>query len=679
MLPDLAIAILFFEKTDQTIACVESFLASGCRIYILNNGSSTAAYSRFADWCSNHPQVLLLNAPNNLGVSAGRNLLASTTTSEWLLFVDNDIQLDTPELVPRLAAHIADWPDREVFIPRLYNVHDGCYAEFRSLRVDHTSAALVTPEDSCVNLFPGGASCIKRSLFERLGGYDEQIFIGHEDFELSLRALTRHEPVRALLISDIELRHSHLIDYSNTSDLATVLHRYDKETIRQSYELITTKYGVRVADQWEQWVDNQVLCITRHNRFGQGIAAARQPATALRIALVVDRRDWAFANIARHLTRRLAHRYAFDIYYAEDYTSDYDRLITDIYTNQYEIVHFFWREIILNLYIHILRSRLYQLDEITESFFNTRLTFSIYDHCLLEPDDLRNFQVVFKYLADGYVVSSERLQCIYRKIFDYPAPHRVIEDGVDLSDFYPCNTDRLLDTDRPVIVGWAGNSRWGMDLTTFDFKGFHSIIKPAIEELQSEGLAIEGRFADRNVAQIPYQEMVQYYNAIDIYLCASAIEGTPNPILESFACGVPVISTDVGIVPHLFGTEQKRFILNVRSKQELKDKLRLLVQTPALRKRLSEENLERIKQWTRDREADKWLDFFDQILAGQNETRRLLKRACLEVPYNYGIEATIDHFLKDSISWKLTRPLRWVNWHANRLLSMLKEKRASRR
>lgn len=679
MLPDLAIAILFFEKTDQSIACVESFLATGCPIYVLNNGSSPAASSCFEAWCSDHPQVILLNEPKNLGVSAGRNLLASTASNEWLLFVDNDIQLDTPELLPRLATHIATWPSCEVFIPRLYNVHDGCYAEFRSLSVDQTIASLATPDDSWVNLFPGGASCIRRSLFERLGGYDERIFIGLEDFELSLQALLRHEPVRALLISDIELRHNHLIDYRNTNDVTTALHRYDKATIRRSYALITTKHGIQVADPWEKWVDNQILSITKQKRSGRQPAAARPTAASPRIALVVDRRDWAFANIARHLTRRLADRYVFDIYYTEDYINDYDRLITDIYTNQYEIVHYFWREIILNLYIHILRSRLSQLDEITESFFNTRLTFSIYDHCLLEPADLRNYQVVFKYLADGYVVSSERLQSIYRRIYDYPDPYRVIEDGVDLTDFYPLNTDRLLATERPVIVGWAGNSKWGMELTSFDFKGFHSIIKPAIEELQAEGLAIVGRFADRNIVQIPYQEMVQYYNSIDIYLCASAIEGTPNPILESFACGVPVISTDVGIVPQLFGAEQKRFILNVRSKQELKDKLRLLAQDPTLRKRLSEENLERIKEWTRDREAEKWRDFFDRILAGQDETRKLLKRACLEVPYNYGIEATIDHFLKDSISWKLTRPLRWLNWHVNRLLSILKGKRASRR
>ncbi|WZB73295.1 glycosyltransferase family 4 protein [Achromobacter xylosoxidans] len=43
--------------------------------------------------------------------------------------------------------------------------------------------------------------------------------------------------------------------------------------------------------------------------------------------------------------------------------------------------------------------------------------------------------------------------------------------------------------------------------------------------------------------------MPAYYNSLDLYVCPSAIEGTPNPVLEAMACGVPVISTDVGIVP----------------------------------------------------------------------------------------------------------------------------------
>ncbi|WP_312583940.1 glycosyltransferase, partial [Staphylococcus aureus] len=80
--------------------------------------------------------------------------------------------------------------------------------------------------------------------------------------------------------------------------------------------------------------------------------------------------------------------------------------------------------------------------------------------------------------------------------------------------------------------------------------------------------------ADRQLGFIPHDEMVKYYSQIDVYVCPSKIEGTPNPVLESMACGVPVISTDVGVVKDAFGEMQKEWILPVRSKDTLIDKLR---------------------------------------------------------------------------------------------------------
>jgi glycosyltransferase involved in cell wall biosynthesis len=39
--------------------------------------------------------------------------------------------------------------------------------------------------------------------------------------------------------------------------------------------------------------------------------------------------------------------------------------------------------------------------------------------------------------------------------------------------------------------------------------------------------------------------------AMDVLLVTARNEGGPQPVLEALACGVPVISTDVGFVPEL--------------------------------------------------------------------------------------------------------------------------------
>ena len=46
-------------------------------------------------------------------------------------------------------------------------------------------------------------------------------------------------------------------------------------------------------------------------------------------------------------------------------------------------------------------------------------------------------------------------------------------------------------------------------------------------------------------------EMVDFYNSIDCYVCVSESEGQHLPLLEAGACGLPRISTDVGIASEL--------------------------------------------------------------------------------------------------------------------------------
>lgn len=668
---DLAIAILFFEKTDQTIACVDSFLASGCPIYVLNNGSSPEASRRFEDWSSSHSQVVLLNTPTNLGVSAGRNLLVNTATSEWLLFVDNDIKLVTPDFVAKFAKHIEKNPDIEVFVPKLFNVHEGCYAIYRQLKVVDDQICFMPANSNRINMFPGGASLISKVLFQRLGRYDENIFVGFEDFELALRGILSNAPVKTLLVADIELLHEHKANYYNIDkDREALFIRYDKSLIAKSCKIIQDKHGLVFSDPWEQWVDKQL------STMGQGELVSTHVQDVPKVLLMVDADNWAFFNIAESIQFHLQNKYDIQIKCLSHYNRNYDHLLSEMYVNRHEIIHFFCRSTILNLFLHLLQNKR-RHEMMLEAFYNSKISFSVYDHALLSDNEINDFAILFKYLADSYVVSSERLFQIYSRLPSYSKPFGVIEDGVDLSKFFPAHTERLWDHDRPLVVGWVGNSKWGHNIDGIDHKGLNDIIKPAIRQLQKEGYRIKGRFADRNVKLIPHSEMVNYYNAIDIYLCASDAEGTPNPILEAMACGLPVITTDVGIVPQLFGPEQKKFILNVRSVQALKEALIILIKNPEQRVQLSNENLKQIQGWTREAESKKWDVFFTHLLCHEADSERLkCKRACLEVPYHYQFESAVDRFLETSWSWRITRPLRVVHWHIscykNRIFRLLR-------
>lgn len=69
---------------------------------------------------------------------------------------------------------------------------------------------------------------------------------------------------------------------------------------------------------------------------------------------------------------------------------------------------------------------------------------------------------------------------------------------------------------------------------------------------------LEHRAADRGIAgrihfagQRPYDELHLWYSAADVSCLASELEGWPNVLLESLACGTPVVATNVGAVPEV--------------------------------------------------------------------------------------------------------------------------------
>lgn len=252
-IPNIVVCILFHEKVDQTIECIQSFLPSKIPLIVCNNGSSPASRKKLFDFISAHSQVRLIEPGSNLGVSAGRNYIIRATIAEWLFFVDNDITIQTQNWLHKLQEHIQIMPRTEVFIPQLYNILERTYSPRHSLKItgDKVSFAERTPGNE-VNMFPGGASLVKRTIFDRLGLYDKQIFIEYEDYELCLRGVISRNPVKAHKIDDIILYHDHRRAYSGL-DRSYVNMRYNHDRARSSAKLIFKKHHLLIQDDLSSW------------------------------------------------------------------------------------------------------------------------------------------------------------------------------------------------------------------------------------------------------------------------------------------------------------------------------------------------------------------------------------------------------------------------------------------
>ncbi len=332
-----------------------------------------------------------------------------------------------------------------------------------------------------------------------------------------------------------------------------------------------------------------------------------------KIALMVDADNWAFANIAT-IMKKYIKKYEFKIIPISYYNCNLVKAY--IAARDCDAIHWFFREYLIKLdtkifrwYIKILGFKSYE--DFCDKYINNKIiSTAVYDHLFLDSQQYKT-KKIFN-LCPNYYVSSNMLFEIYNHLNIKYKPKYVITDGVDLNDFYPINLKRFEEIqNRKIVIGWVGNSEWKQKIE--DFKGVNTILKPAIEELQQEGYPIEMFFADRKERMIPHDQMVNYYAKIDVLVCASKCEGTPNPVLEAMACGVPIISTNVGIVPNALGVKQQNYILKERSKECMKDTLIQFINNKKNIQELSQENLKQIKNWEWKKICKKFEKFFDDL------------------------------------------------------------------
>ena len=333
------------------------------------------------------------------------------------------------------------------------------------------------------------------------------------------------------------------------------------------------------------------------------------------VLFVLDQAGWAFDNIYRSIAPGLRSSWDVDAVFITDYTDLADFLDELLFGPKRDVVHFFWRTALLDLTTETVVTRLAErrqipISGVAERFAAIHLSFSVYDHLFLEPLKVAANRPVFD-LVDGYTVSSGILRAVYSNLGGYPPPAAETPDGVDPTFYYPSTSPEVM-PGGTLRVGWVGNSRWGILEGITDAKGVHSILLPAMEVLRANGTKAELILLDRAQRWRSRAEVAEQYREMDVLVCVSLIEGTPNPVLEAMASGIAVVSTRVGIVPEVLGPLQQAFVIE-RTPQALADSLAILAGDQRLLASLGKENREQALQHAWPNRVATWLDFLERV------------------------------------------------------------------
>lgn len=198
----------------------------------------------------------------------------------------------------------------------------------------------------------------------------------------------------------------------------------------------------------------------------------------------------------------------------------------------------------------------------------------------------------------------------------------VLRNGVDTKLFHP--TDRATERAHLGLSGtvllMVGNlvPLKGHALVMQALAGVPEaqllIIGEGIEEQSLKSLAVALKIEKRVrfLGAMPQQQLPPYYTAADVLVLASSREGWPNVLLESMACGTPVLASNVGGIPEIVKAPEAGVLMAERSPEGVRESLQqLLLNYP------DREMTRRYAQgFSWDDTTRGQVDLFDRILNG---------------------------------------------------------------
>ena len=120
------------------------------------------------------------------------------------------------------------------------------------------------------------------------------------------------------------------------------------------------------------------------------------------------------------------------------------------------------------------------------------------------------------------------------------------------------------------------------------------------------------------VGAVKPTEMGRYYDEADVYLNASDIDNMPNSIIESFACGLPVVTTRAGGIPYIVEHERNGLLVDCGDHEALANSALRLLDDPALAHRLIDEGLSDVQRhYTWEAVGEGWAALYRRLVGAE--------------------------------------------------------------
>lgn len=209
---DLSVISISYNTKKIMEECLESILKNtknlSYEIIVVDNGSTDGSVEMLSSYSKKHPQVVFINAKENLGFGRGNNLGAEKANGEYLLFLNSDTLIFDNALKESLDIlkkhpHAGAYSCRLLNADKSFQPSGGHFPELGNLLawqlfIDDLPVIGETipsfhpkqnqyDKNQKMDWVTGAFMMIKKDLFEKAGQFDKNIFMYTEEMELCYR------------------------------------------------------------------------------------------------------------------------------------------------------------------------------------------------------------------------------------------------------------------------------------------------------------------------------------------------------------------------------------------------------------------------------------------------------------------------------------------------------------
>jgi glycosyltransferase involved in cell wall biosynthesis len=296
-----------------------------------------------------------------------------------------------------------------------------------------------------------------------------------------------------------------------------------------------------------------------------------------KICLIYDIEGWAYHNKSLAIKKYLNEYYDIDLlkYNKHAKNSDYDK---------YDIIV------------------TYTPGNLPKNINLEKVICGVSSHIKVDSK-INRLQTIKYVFSNDYIIYNQIKNAFkYKNVYYTP-------NGVDCNFF---KTDKIknLNNKNEITIATVGSKK------REEHKGKFRVEK-ICENLNKLGYNIKNSslFVDVKNEKLTPENMIDYYENIDIFLVSSVSEATPNTLLEAMSMGIPCVSNDTGMASLLIENDKTGYITDSYDNLDLYEKYIIkILENPILYKNMSINSLKKIKEYDWSKMSLFYKEMFDDFL-----------------------------------------------------------------